>query len=283
MARSANSAIASSPARARRRPPLPRVRPTLHVRCAAVTSHLYVVSCQYEGATRVVHLRLDQPDDADAQGRATAGRVRLLLYHLLRRWLPRDAEAAAADRVLSLGLQAACAALRLPPASYPGHRSGGARRSLRPRGDVLGSAHARKYPPLSDRPRPGRDDRPRGTLLSHLEAVPLVPPVARRNGRLRLEQRVHDVLRRERGIQATVRLEGGEPRQDRRDGDSELRRLPAVSRQHVSPPGLRARVHVGHSRNVWTRGPQGAHPEGPSNRERPEADLQAAPERAGRP
>src|SRR5262245_60261690 len=103
------------------------VKPVSRKRCVAATSILHSVcrECsqrirragRYETTTRLVHLRLHEPDDADAPNRATAGRVRWLLQHVLRRWIPRHAEAAAADRIDTARIQAVRSdpRLLLPP------------------------------------------------------------------------------------------------------------------------------------------------------------------------
>ncbi len=75
---------------------------------------------------------------------------------------------------------------------------------------------------------------------------------------------------------------GAKAGEDRGDRHPELRPLRALPRQRLSPPPLRARVHVAAAGDLPRRGPEVLHPGRSPDRQRAPDDLQVPPQRRPR-
>ena len=94
-----------------------------------------------------------------------------------------------------------------------------------------------------------------------------------------LSRRLPRLLRGQRRIPRPVHRKGREGGEDRRHRHPELRQLRALSRQLVSAPALRPRLHVAAARDLPRRGSALVHPQCRRRRQRPPDDLQVPPQR----
>ena len=113
----------------------------------------------------------------------------------------------------------------------------------------------------TDRAGSGRDHGPGIRRVSSRQAPPVPSSLAGGNIDDRAQRRLPGVLRRERRISRLLHPKRRAPREDRRHGNPQFRRLPAVSPQRLPLSALRAGVHVPAEGDLPARGSPGLHPQ----------------------